>query len=112
MMIWNELGIRARYIAMPVVMASILGYFGYHAVEGNNGLRANARLTQEIITLEKKAALVHDQRERLERRVALLRPDNLDPDLLAEQARKVLGYAHPDEVIVLSPDDVPQSKTK
>ena len=105
MMISNELRSRARYAATPVIVVSILVYFAYHAMEGNHGIFAHNRLVQEISSLEVRAALVHDQRERLERRVALLRPDNLDPDLLAEEARRELGYANPDDVIILTPQD-------
>ncbi len=84
-------------------MIGILGYFGYHALEGNHGLRANRQLSSDIIKLEQRASLLHEEKQRLERKVALLRPDNLDPDLLAERTREVLGFTHPDEIIILDP---------
>lgn len=112
MFMTNELRSRARYAATPVIVATILAYFAYHAVEGNHGIFAHNRLVQEIAVLEKKAALVHEQRVRLERRVALLRPDNLDPDLLGEEARRSLGYANPDDVIILTPDDKSKTHSK
>lgn len=111
-MISNELRLRARYAATPVIVVSILAYFAYHAFEGNHGLFAHNRLVQEISIQEKRASLLHDQRARLERRVALLRPDNLDPDLLAEEARRTLGYASPDDVIILTPEDNSKSPHK
>jgi cell division protein FtsB len=112
MLISHDLKARARHGATPVIVASILAYFAYHAVEGNHGLFARSHLLQEISVVEKKAALIHDQRLRLERRVALLRPDNLDPDLLSEEARRSLGYANPDDVIILTPDKKTPSKHK
>ena len=39
-------------------------------------------------------------RRDLERDVALLRPESLDPDLLDERARAALGFAHPDELTI------------
>jgi cell division protein FtsB len=110
MMISNDLRLRVRNVAMPAVMVSILAYFAYHAVEGNHGLLARSHLENELGGLQQKAATLHEQRLRLERRVALLRPDNLDPDLLAEEARRVLGYAHPDEVIILTPNQATAKK--
>ena len=40
------------------------------------------------------------ERRRLERRVALLRADGLDMDMLDEQARSSLGVARTDEIII------------
>ena len=40
------------------------------------------------------------ERRLLERRANQLRPESLDPDMLDEQARWMLGLAHPDEVIL------------
>lgn len=112
MLMTNDFRSRARYAATPVIVVSILAYFAYHAVEGNLGLFAHARLENQLVVLEKRAALIHDQRMRLEHRVSLLRPDNLDPDLLGEEARRTLGYAGPDDVIILTPDDKPQPGAK
>ena len=103
-MIWNEIKLRARYAAVPVLVASMMLYFAYHAFVGNYSIPEHERLTRELGGLEKQAAQVHQQRKYLERRVSLLRPDNLDPDLLAEEAHKVLGYTGPNDVIVLTPD--------
>jgi cell division protein FtsB len=41
------------------------------------------------------------ERSQLDARVALLRPDNLDPDMLEERARVMLNFAHPNEIIIL-----------
>ena len=36
-----------------------------------------------------------------ERKVALLRSDNIDPDMLDERARTLLNLAHPNEVVMM-----------
>ncbi len=43
---------------------------------------------------------MQEEQEILERRVQLLRPDSLDPDMLEERARKVLNFAKKDEVVI------------
>ena len=47
-----------------------------------------------------EAELVRSQRFDLETRIALLKESSIDPDMLEEQVRKRLGFAHPDEVVV------------
>lgn len=44
---------------------------------------------------------LHKQRQALENKVTMLRPGSIDPDLLEERARVVLGYQHPDEIMVI-----------
>jgi cell division protein FtsB len=44
-----------------------------------------------------------DTREALARQVRLLRPENLNRDMLDEQARRTLGLTHPDDVVIYTP---------
>jgi cell division protein FtsB len=37
----------------------------------------------------------------LERRVALLRADRIDPDMLEERARVLIGYVDPRDLVLL-----------
>ena len=89
-----------RRVVAPVVATLILCYFGYHAIEGNHGLKAWLSLSAEQAKLSEQAAIIHARRDKLEKRVRLMKPDSLDPDMLSEQARAVLGYVHPDEMVV------------
>jgi len=34
----------------------------------------------------------------LERKVSLLRPESLDPDMVEEQGRRLLNFSHPDDI--------------
>ncbi len=101
MSIAYELRRRGRDVIAPMVCALAIGYFGYHAVQGDRGLVAWLRLSHEITLVKADLAAARAERETLEHRVALLRPDNLDRDMLDERARVVLGLAHPDEVVFL-----------
>ena len=46
-------------------------------------------------------AALEAQSGELERHVALLRSDNLDPDMLDEEARSALNMIGPNEVVIL-----------
>lgn len=86
-----------------VICLVMLGYFGFHAVEGKHGLEARAVLLKRASELDRRLARLEVKRLRLVRNVDLMSNDRLDPDMLAEQARHVLVMTHPDDV-VLVPD--------
>jgi cell division protein FtsB len=98
---WYEVRRRLRHAVVPFLSACAAVYFGYHVVEGDRGLIAWLRVSQEIERAETAAALRGTEVARLEQMVALLRPEALDSDMLDERSRVVLGLAHPDEIIVL-----------
>lgn len=79
---------------------SLMAYFVFHAFRGEYSLPALKRLQQQEITLLAEAELVTHERADLEARIALLRESSIDPDMLEEQVRKRLGFAHPDEVVI------------
>ena len=87
----------------PAIGAAIVGYFAYHAVQGDRGLIALSHLQNEIQQAEAVLAQVRGERTDLEQRASLLKRDHLDPDMLDERARAVLNYSHPDDVIILVP---------
>lgn len=77
-----------------------MAYFAYHTVEGNRGVLAWARLNKEILAAEMELATVASERQALEHRVLLLRPDHLDPDMLEERARVMLNMGRADELVI------------
>lgn len=89
-----------RVAVAPFLLTCATAYFAYHALEGERGFGAHNRLTLDVEETRRVLALVNLERERLERRVALLRPGALDLDMLDERARSVLGVAHPAEIVV------------
>ncbi len=88
----------------PLIGLSLACYFAYHLVEGDRGLIAWVRLTQQIRAAKLQAAQIHEDRAEAAHRVSLLRPDHLDPDLLDEQARAALNLIGPGEVVILNKD--------
>ena len=105
MAIFREIQSRARLIAPPVVAACLAGYFGYHAIQGERGLFAWLSLKQELAQALATQTALAKTRTVLERRVMLLRPDSLDPDMLDERAHALLNYGRDDEVIILLPKE-------
>jgi len=92
-----------RQLVLPAVTVAFLAYFAYHAFHGEYGLFARARFDDEAVHLRGELAAVRAKRERLERRVALLRPESLDPDMIEERARLSLNVVHRNELVILRP---------
>jgi cell division protein FtsB len=85
-------------LALYTIAALVIGYFGVNAYSGNRGLRAKQDLDQQIAQLSGELAGLRAERGTWERRVSLLRPDSIDPDMLDERARALLNYADPREL--------------
>src|SRR3977135_1823528 len=94
---------RAKVLVAPVLGLALTGYFAYHLVEGDRGLRAWMRVTQELRSATTALADVSAERMRLERRAANMRSEHLDPDLLDSQVRRTLDFAAPDEIAIIQP---------
>lgn len=95
-------GLRSRLgrAIVPVMCLCIMAYFAWHAIHGDKGYLKLVELREERTTLDMKVRSARNIRADLERDVALLRPESLDPDLLDERARAALGFAHPDELTI------------
>jgi len=90
-----------RSLAFPVVTLGLAAYFGYYLIYGNHGVLNLARVQQEIEVKQAELDHVRLQRQAIEHRVSLLRPESVDPDMLEEQARARLGLTDRDEVVIL-----------
>lgn len=76
-------------------------YFFYHLIHGDRGYFAWKGVEEKLAVAEEKYDKTRHEREALETRVKMLRPDSLDLDMLDERARTVLGFLGPDEFVVL-----------
>ena len=103
MAIWHELRKRQRHVLLPLLFAVVFGYFAYHMMEGERGVFAFRHLREEVGKAEETLAEVSATRKTLEKRVALLRSQNLDPDMLDERARAMLNVARTDEIMIVMP---------
>ena len=79
----------------------VIVYFAMHAYSGQRGLRAKEDLALQLTELSGELSKLRTQRTDLERRVALLRPESVDPDMLDERARNSLDYVHARDLVLL-----------
>ena len=79
----------------------LLGFFAWHAQEGPRGFAFHEKLASQSRQLSEELAAIQKQRTDFETRVALLRPESVDPDMLDEMARSTLDVAGPNDLIVL-----------
>jgi cell division protein FtsB len=91
---------RGRLI-LPVLSIGFLGYFGFHALNGDSGLYAKYRLKARIAELNNELTDIQAKHDALERRVQLMHDGTLEKDILDEQARKNLNLAQSDEIIIM-----------
>lgn len=99
MQVFDAIRLRARVIIGPILGISLVVYFAYHLVQGDRGLIAWLRLTQQIDEARVTLAQLEAERDPLAHRVSLMR-DHLDPDLLDETARGTLNLVGGDEVVI------------
>jgi cell division protein FtsB len=85
-------------LALYTIAALVIGYFGINAYSGNRGLRAKQDLDQQIAELSAELDVLKAERAAWERRIVLLKPESIDPDMLDERARVLLNYADPREL--------------
>lgn len=97
----GEIRRRARHIVGPVAGITLFGYFAYHVIQGDRGLIAWLKLSQQVETAQLQYDETVARRTEFAHRVGLLQPQSLDPDLLEERVRSVLGLAHPDDIIIM-----------
>jgi cell division protein FtsB len=88
-------------LIVPVITAVFLVYFGYHAYHGEFGIESRHNLEMRAAKLQAELDGIRTERAHLEQRIKLLQDGTIEKDMLDEQARKALGFSHPDEVTIL-----------
>jgi len=94
-------------LGLYVLAALLTAYFGMHAYTGDRGLKAKEDIEREKAALTQELAQLREEREGWSRRVALLRSESLDPDMLDERARAMLHYVHERDLVLRgAPPDI------
>jgi cell division protein FtsB len=101
----GELRHRARHVVGPFLGICAAAYFAYHAIQGDRGLMAWARLSRDVEAGRAEHEDYARRRAVLEHRVKLLHPQSLDPDMLDERARVMLNFGYPNELVIFVPRD-------
>jgi cell division protein FtsB len=92
---------KVKPLLVPAVCLLLLGYFGYHAVEGDYGHHALQNLKVRESGLGDQLARMKEERRALDRRVSLMRPESLDPDMIEERARRALNVVRAGDIVIL-----------
>ena len=92
----------AKAIRLPLLLAFLSAYFAFHLVNGDRGIRAWVQITNDLERAEQSLERIAAERARLEHRVGLLDPESLHPDMIDEQARRLLNFGHPDDKVIIT----------
>ncbi len=96
---------RRRAILYPLLLycvsGAIGGYFLWHAVNGERGLKTKDDYERQIARLDSDLAALKDEHQRWQVKVDLLRGETIDADLLKEQAESQLGWVGKNDVVVI-----------
>ena len=85
---------------LPAITCAVVAYFGYYAIWGERGVLALEDAQADLSVRQEQLAQVRDQRQRLQHRISLMQPGQVDPDLVEELARTELMDGAPGEVAV------------
>ena len=91
---------QVRAAIPPLVFLGLVGYFGWHATQGDRGLQSYALRQEQLKQVQHELTRITTERETWERRVAGLRTQRLDPDTLDERARAMLNVADPADIVL------------
>lgn len=90
-----------RAVAAPTLFLVLVAYFGWNATQGDRGLQSYALRQVQLTTVQAELRRVEAERDVLDRRVAGLRTQRLDPDTLDERARAMLNVADPADIVLM-----------
>lgn len=98
---------RWRAVLYPLflycVSGAAVGYFVWHAVNGERGLKTNDEYERRIAALGAQLQDLEAERALWQHRVELIKGAKIDRDLLDEEAREVLGRVDKNDLVVFVP---------
>ena len=87
-------------IGITVLLCTSCLYFSLIALNGKHGVKKKIELEFETMQLNDKLTELENVALNLERKTLKLKGEDLDLDLLDQQAREILGLIHEDEMII------------
>ncbi len=87
-------------IAFPALVMCLTAILLYSAVVSDTGYRSLAKLREQAADQTEKLDALQTRRMALEKRADLLNSKSLDPDLLDERIRTILGYSKEGDVVI------------
>ena len=87
-------------LAVTFVSLTLAAYFIFSAIQGDHGILRRAVYQAEADGLQRELNLLQSSVAQLENKTLRLSDHYLDLDLLDQQARDVLGFIRPDEIVI------------
>ena len=84
-----------------LLLTVIIGYMGWSLVFSDHGYRVYRQEQQQLQALQQQLQVLKQQRQQLAEEILRLRND---PQALEELVHRELGYVHPDEFVLIMPD--------
>lgn len=98
---------RLRDVLLPLalygVAAAVVGYFLHNANIGSRGTAAKQALKIQIYEVNRELDAARAEHGEWNRRVALMKAEHVDRDLLEERARILLGRVHKNDLVIIQP---------
>ncbi|WP_411818406.1 FtsB family cell division protein [Hyphococcus sp. DH-69] len=95
--------LRSRFlleIAFPALVICLTSVLLYSAVASDTGYRALAEARKEAEMKSAELEALVERRRALEKNADLLNSKSLDPDMLDERIRAILGYSKEGDVVI------------
>jgi cell division protein FtsB len=108
----HRLRVFLRSLILPVTLYCVAGtvaaYFVWHGVNGQRGLKTGEEYEQKLAQLRLERDVLKLQRMQWESRIALIKGEKIDADILEEETRRSLSRVHKNDVVIL----LPQGQTR
>jgi len=91
-----------RPLAVTVALLGFQGYLGYSAITGQFGTLSQEQMKADIEDLKAQSSVLQAEIDSYRHRASLFDPTRLDPDILTEQARSLLGMSRPADIVVMT----------
>lgn len=102
-MVRTRLSANIAPIVFHVFSAMVAGYFIWHALHGQRGLKTRDENSEKVAELQTTLDGLRAERARWKHKIDLVRGESIDRDILEEQARVELGRIQKNEVVILAP---------
>ncbi len=89
-------------IILPLVAALLVSYFAFYTFFGERSLLRLMQLEKQTQSASAQLTSIKTEHDGLQAKVNRLRPSSIDPDLLDQQARHVLNYTAPGEIVIMN----------
>jgi cell division protein FtsB len=103
MIIYKRLRATLYPLALYCVSGAIGGYFVWHAVNGERGLKTKDEYEHKIASLRGELEELKLEHASWDHRIALLSGREIDRDLLDEEARVLLDRVNRNDLVVFLP---------